>query len=127
MDFMRLKMKLCLFLVSLILFIMSLSFVLSRSVFLLILECIFLFLFVWLVPMCKHRENLWMFILVAIASTPINMFLIFSFICSGWFEESVVLIKVLCIFLLYCVVFSIEEIVFGTVTRLIWKKQCKLL
>lgn len=127
MDPVKAKRNLCLLLLMIIPLISTIGYVCSRSTGLLLATGIYFFLFVWLVPICKHKENLWMFILVAIASVPINILVIYEAIFVGLLTETPIVAKFLWGVLLYCVVFSVEEIVFGLVTRIIWRKQYKLL
>lgn len=127
MGSVKLRTNICLLLLMVIPLIFSVGFVFSRSIGLLLAECVYFLLFVWLVPICKHKENLWMFILLAIGSVPVNILMIYNSIFLGLLADSSLLLKVLWGVLSYCVVFSIEEIVFGVITRAIWRKQYKLL
>jgi len=84
-----------------------------------------LFAMVALLPFCRKRENLWMFIFVAVFGTPVNIFLVkeYTWYLAG--DDS----RVVTFFygaLLFFVLFSVEEIVFSLITRLIWRKQYKL-
>lgn len=126
MDPVKAKRNLCLLLLMIIPLISTIGYVCSRSASLLLATGVYFFLFVWLVPICKHKENLWMFILVAIASIPLNIKMC-NMAFVGLLAEMPILVKFLWVVLLYCILFSVEEIVFGFVTRVIWRKQYKLL
>lgn len=113
------------FIFALIPLFISIAFLPKQSVFLLILYVISLFIIIGVVPIFKKRENLWMFLLVAVTAIPINVNLIYSFVNMGYLKELNWFRIILWIFLIYCILFSIEEIVFGVITRFIWRKQYK--
>lgn len=83
-------------------------------------------IFVSIVPYCKKRESLWMFILVAFTCVPINIF-IAEDILGMW---SVFLVKeifyYLCLVELVLILASIEELVMGFLVRFLYKKQYNL-
>lgn len=84
-----------------------------------------LFVLVALLPFCHRRENLWMFIFVAIFGLPINIYL--SKECTPLLFGDDSSIELFCYSaLVFFVLFSIEEIVFATITRIIWRRQYKL-
>lgn len=82
-----------------------------------------LFLIVKNVPICRRRENLWMFLLVAASSVPVNLSAVINLFQAGYWGGDFFLLSLFRGALLYLVLFSIEEIVFGYVTRLLWKRQ----
>lgn len=106
--------------------ILSVSFLVNQS-WLILLFCILsLFAIIGIVPIFKRRESLYMFILVGVAGLPINIRLSYwlvseEFISSGFWVGNILWGALLC-----CVFFSVEEIVFGVITRMIWKKQYKI-
>ena len=84
-----------------------------------------LFLLVTLLPFCHKRENLWMFIFVAVFGLPINIYLSKTYTPLVFGDDS----KIALLFysaLVFFVLFSVEEIVFAAITRIIWRKQYKL-
>lgn len=84
-----------------------------------------LFVLVALLPFCHRRENLWMFIFVAIFGLPINIYL--SKECTPLLFGDDSGIELFCYSaLVFFVLFSIEEIAFATITRIIWRRQYKL-
>ena len=84
-----------------------------------------LFVLVALLPFCHRRENLWMFIFVAIFGLPINIYL--SKECTPLLFGDDSGIELFCYSaLVFFVLFSIEEIAFATITRIIWRGQYKL-
>lgn len=106
--------------------VLSVAFLVNQSWLILLLCVLSLFIMVGIVPVFKRRESLYMFILVGIAGLPINVRLSYwlvseEFISSGFLVGNILWVALLC-----CVFFSVEEIVFGVVTRLIWKKQYKI-
>lgn len=105
---------------------LSVGFLVNHSWLFLMLCVLSLFFIVGIVPVFKRRESLYMFILVGIAGLPINIRLSYwlvseEFISSGFLVGNILWGTLLC-----CVFFSVEEIVFGVVTRFIWKKQYKI-
>ena len=106
--------------------VLSVGFLVNQS-WLILLFCILsLFIIVGVVPVFKRRENLYMFILVGIAGIPINIRLSYWLVSEEFISSGLLLGNILWIALLCCVFFSVEEIVFGVLTRLIWKKQYKI-
>lgn len=104
----------------------SIAFVLFRSVLLLVLTAVSLFVTVGAVPIFRKRENLWMFLLAAFIMIPINLYMIFALFSIDSLAGYDLIYKILYGGMLYCVFFSAEEILFGFITRLIWKKQYKI-
>jgi len=112
---------------------------LAMSVFLLFLSSLFLysfgivtslfltFLAIYLV-IIGFRENrgcecLWMFLLVAITLLPINIAIEFNcyYLISIFLGGRIG--RIVGLFLLYCVLFSIEELIAGIIGRIIWESQ----
>lgn len=84
-----------------------------------------LFVLVALLPFCNRRQNLWMFIFVAVFGFPINIYLSKTYTPLVFGGDS----KIALLFysaLVFFVLFSVEEIVFAAITRIIWKRQYKL-
>lgn len=89
--------------------------------------CIFsLFLIVATVPLFKKRESLCMFLLVAVTGFPLNIKLAYWLIDDLYFGMDFFIGDLCYGMLICCILFSIEEIVFGVITRLIWKRQYKI-
>lgn len=80
------------------------------------------FLDVVILPACKNNECAYMFFLTAVTVTPINIRLIihFSSDCESVLEK---IISVLVGMLAYFVLLSIEEIIMGIITRILFPKQ----
>lgn len=77
-----------------------------------------------LVPLFNGRENLWMFVTVALSAVPVNVKLLLSLgEFGGVFFPSLLPFAILRGVLYYCILFAMEEIIMGVITRLIWKKQ----
>ncbi len=82
---------------------------------------VLLFLLVKMMPFTKGYENLWVFVLGAVAFLPVNIKMgIFAaknimdinpFVIAIW---SIVIAMALC---------SVEEIILGTIARIIWRNQ----
>ncbi len=104
-------------------FVLSLKFLIGHSWVSLLLAVISLFVIVGTVPLFRRRENLYMFIFVAIAGVPINIWLSYWLVSEGLVSAGFVIGDILWGLLLCCVFLSVEEILFGVVTRMIWKRQ----
>lgn len=106
--------------------VLSVSFLVNESGVLLLFCVLSLFIIVGVVPLFKRRESLWMFILVAVAGAPVNIVLSNWIILEGFIDTGFLIGDILWGLLLCCTFFSVEEIAFGVVTRMIWKKQYKI-
>ena len=106
--------------------VLSLITVLKHSVVLLVLMIISHFIIIKFVPVFKGKENVWMFVFVAISSIPINFYIML--LLNEWdlLFTSFFALGVLRCILYYLVLFSMEEIIMGITTRVIWRKQYKL-
>lgn len=88
-----------------------------------------MFILVGTLPFCRKRENLWMFVLTAFCSIPVNWFLLTNFeiwknvLYSG--GESRILTKIVIVEYMM-VLTGVEEIILGLLTRMLWRKQYKL-
>ena len=84
-----------------------------------------MFVLVGTLPFCRKRENLWMFVLTAFCSIPVNWFILTNFeiwknvLYSG--GENRILTKI--VIVEYT---GVEEIILGLLTRMLWRKQYKL-
>lgn len=88
-----------------------------------IIGIVAMFYFVAFFPGCKKRENMWIFVLTVFATIPLNI----------WFMEVTQYLKIyldlemwqyipVCV-TIYTIFLYIEELLFGIITRLIWKRQ----
>lgn len=104
--------------------LISLITVLHNSTYWVLLICaVMLFVIIGVCPLFKKKENLWMFLFVAAASLPVNVRLSLLLFEYGIIESDILWFGVICAILLSCILFSLEEVIFGIVTRLIWRKQ----
>jgi len=106
--------------------VLSVAFLAKQSVIFLLLFVLSLFIIVGTVPLFKKRESLFMFILVAVAGLPLNIRLAYWLVFDGIISSGFLIGDILWVAFLCCVLFSVEEIVFGVITRMIWKKQYRL-
>lgn len=104
-------------------FALSLSAALMRSLLLGALAVLSLFLAVRLLPACRHRENLWMFLLAALAGIPINLTASAVLLRTFFSSQEWGIARFLWGILLYAILFSTEQIILGVITRLLWKAQ----
>lgn len=106
--------------------VLSTMAVLKRSMILLALLIVIHFVILRVVPSFKGRENVWMFIFVAVSSIPLNIYVLILVNEWGFLFGSMFILGILRSVLFYVMLLSLEEIVMGVVTRLIWKRQYKL-
>lgn len=110
------------FVLAFVLIVLGNSYVLSG-----ILVLIVMFLVVGKVPICRHRENLWIFLILFGCSIPYNLFwsyrfgtfLMLLYESYNWTEY---VLSAFC----YGVLLSLEEILVGILARFIWRKQYPL-
>ncbi len=77
-------------------------------------------------PLFRYRENLWMFVISTFATIPLNIHLIKLLSDFSLFEYNSKFTSVFGYFVIYAVIFSIEQITLGLITRLFFRKQYKL-
>lgn len=104
----------------------SVAFVFYQSVLLTVLMIISPFVIVGTVPIFKKTQNIWMFLIVSVTVIPVNSYMICAIFSLGSLEDYNLFNKILYGAMLYCVFFSVEEILFGVITRLIWRNQYKI-
>ena len=79
---------------------------------------------VGVVPWCRQHENMWLFVLTAIGSVPINITLTHYILDIGIFETDFPVLGVFITSLeIYLLLLGIEEIIIGVLGRMIWKRQ----
>ncbi len=89
-----------------------------------IISVILIYLFVGFCKICRKRESLWIFLLVAVIMIPFNICMIRAVLSYiGEYREIRWFVKLGVCPLLYIVMFCIEEIICGIIGRLIWKRQ----
>lgn len=78
--------------------------------------------FVGYMPVCRHRENLWIYFLVFLCGIPVNLSLVHL-----WFGNAGMIIRLCLSVITYLIMLSLEELVMGFITFRIWRKQYALL
>lgn len=106
--------------------IFSLLFAFSASVIALILWAVSVFAVISFVPVFDKRENLWAFLCVALSGIPANVYLVIIIMEWDFFSFVEGFLAFLFPILLYALLFSIEEIVFGVAIRFFHPRQYKL-
>lgn len=96
------------------------------SISILIMTIITMFLMLK-IPIFKHRENLWMFVIATFTTLPVNIFLIKAIGRSDFLDYNNILSDIFSGFVIYAVLFAVEQIILGVATRLIYRKQYKLI
>ena len=74
---------------------------------------------------CRKRENLYVFLYSAFTMIPVNILMIRAVNPILFSGESALRVALLS-FILFFVFLSVEEIILGVLTRLIWPRQYKL-
>lgn len=94
-----------------------------HSPILIVLMPIALLISVALTPRARKRENVWMFLLVAVSGVPVNIIVIRWFLGLSFFETHFFVLAFFRSVALYLMLLSMEELILGVVTRMIWKNQ----
>lgn len=94
----------------------------ARPVIGIILVCMAIFAALALVPEFKYHENLFAFLMVWLCGTPTNISLMLRIInASGLYHPIIIAVFYASIILL--LLFSVEEILFGIMVRICFKRQ----
>ena len=104
---------------------MSLYAVGARSLPMALLSVAAIFTIVAILPICRQRESIWVFFILFMTVTPINITVIIKVLSSWLFDGSLLITNILRGGLFYLISLSIEELACGFVARLIWRRQCK--
>lgn len=92
-----------------------------------LLSVIAVFAVVATIPLCRGRESIWVFFLLFLTVTPLNIAAIVQILSAPFFDDLFLLTKILRGCLFYFIAFSLEELVCGFAARLIWRRQLKVL
>ncbi len=103
--------------------ITSVVFSINQKIIFLILTLILPFIIIGVLPVFRRRENLWMFLIVSFAGTPINILISYFLVSLELFYTEFFMCDILWGILVFFIMFSLEQIVFGIVTRMIYKRQ----
>lgn len=106
-------------------FYFSVMAVINHSVLWFVLFVLAHFAVLRIVPAFRHFESLGMFVTVALSTIPVNMYLLIALDNLMLFPDSFFFVGILRNILCYIMLLSVEEIVMGTITRWIWRKQYK--
>jgi len=106
--------------------IFSILFLVSSSWKYILLSIVSLFVIIGCLPLFKKRQSLYMFVFVAIVGLPINIWLSYTLVSEDIVSSGFLIGDIVWGALLFFIFISIEEIVFGLITRMIWKKQYKI-
>ena len=106
----------------------SIIFFYTGKTYILLISVITLFLLIAFLPICKKRENLWMFVFSSISLLPANIK--FSVLISQWAEEELywdsTFMKIIILLIALHIFFCIEQITLGFITRFLWQRQYKV-
>lgn len=97
-----------------------------HSPILIVLMPIALLISVALTPWARKRENICMFLLVAVSGVPVNIIVIRWLLGLSFFETHFFVLAFFRSVALYLMILSMEELILGVVTRMIWKNQYKI-
>ena len=96
----------------------------TMSLFWIVVLIVSLLFIVAVIPWCRQHENMWLFVLTAIGSVPINITLTRYVIDMGILETGFPVLGVLVTSLeIYLFLLGIEEIIIRVLGRMIWKRQ----
>lgn len=108
--------------------IVSTIYCFTGKTYVLIVSVIFLFILVAFLPVCEKRENLWMFVFSSVSLFPANIS--FSVLISQWAENRLyldsVFMKTIVFLIALHILFCMEQIILGFITRLLWRRQYKV-
>ncbi len=108
--------------------IVSTIFCFTGKTYMLIVSVISLFVLVAFLPVCEKRENLWMFVFSSVSLLPANIR--FSVLVSQWAEKELysgsAFLKTIIFLIALHILFCMEQIVLGYITRLLWQRQYKV-
>lgn len=96
------------------------------SIIIFIITIIIMFLMLK-IQMFKHRENLWIFVIATFATFPVNILIVKIIVQSDFLDYNSMLTNIFSGFVIYAVLFAVEQIILGVATRLIYRKQYKLM
>ena len=102
---------------------LSVSAVLKKSVLLVVLLILVHFIIIKAIPSFRKYENIWMFLMVAVSSIPINIYVLYLLNDFGIIFESIFFVGILRCLYYYSALLCLQEIIMGIITRIIWKKQ----
>lgn len=101
-----------------------------KSFWLIPMIIILIFLFVAVMPFCRKRENLWLFVLGMYSLFPVNIILLkdTNFANYVLFEPfcNMKIFNFIMVLVVSAIVMSIESILVGLLGRIFWKRQYKL-
>ena len=81
------------------------------------------FAVVAILPLFRRRESLWVFFLMFLTLTPIDVYAIVKLLCSSLFVDSFLITNILRGGILFLIGLSVEELICGLIARLLWRKQ----
>jgi len=100
-----------------------------KSLWLIPATVLLMFIMVAVLPFARKRESLWLFLLCAVCSIPINLFLLNEY--PLWREYIFCgekgILNILSLFEMTLICTSVEEVVIALVGRKIWKRQYALM
>lgn len=108
-------------------FLFSVIAVIKESVIMFLLLILAHFLVLKSTKAFRHHENIGMFVIVAISSIPINIYIFMKLAEMGFIFDSIIAMNVLRGVFYYIMLLSVEELIMGVVTRLIWRRQYRVM
>lgn len=102
---------------------LSLFAIQQRSWQLAVCAVVAVFAVVAILPLFRRRESLWVFFLMFLTLTPIDVYAIVKLLCSSLFVDSFLITNILRGGLLFLIGLSVEELICGLIARLLWRKQ----
>lgn len=107
-------------------FLVSLRALIFRTFWLVVVTVITIFVMVAVLPFCRKRENLWLFVLVAVCAIPINIFLLTEYPIWTYLvysDSGKGVLYHLAFLGSMLVAVGVEEVVISVVGRKLWRRQ----
>ncbi len=103
--------------------IFSVAAVTFKMYHLLVPAVISIFGIIAIMPVFRRHESLWMFVISAFVFLPENLMLTYYFIREDIYG---VVLNEMMGFIVFCMLFSVEQLALGVATRILWRRQCRL-
>ena len=97
----------------------------NNSVVLAFISFVTLLIFLGIIPMCRGRESLFGFLILTPMITPLNIYAIYYLWVNAFLGDPFVISGVLWSVVIFAVLFSIEQIIFGILARILWPRQLR--
>ena len=115
----------CQLLFSVIPLVLSVMFIPDHNWFFLAAAVLSSFLFTGILPACRRRENIWLFVFMSAAVIPADIYISVTLIKDLMYSQSE-FIQICFMVIFAAAAFNMVQIIFGVIARMIWNKQYTL-